>query len=85
MAAARAELVAACPPPDVAVVNRVLPDGDGGELGPDLAAAGVPGVAFCGLAYPADVRDSLAGGFATHLTKPIDIGEIEAVIRRLTP
>ena len=79
VAAARALLEAGLRP-DAAVVNRVLPGGDGRELGPDLAALGVPAVAFSGLAYPADAADSLAAGFAVHLAKPADLDELLAAV-----
>ena len=78
-AEARAAL-AAGPRPGAAVVDLWLPDGEGYELAPDLAAAGVPAVAFSGLAYPADVARSLASGFAIHLAKPAGVAEILAAI-----
>jgi hypothetical protein len=32
-----------------------------------------------------DVRQSLAAGFATHLTKPIDVGQLDEAIARFAP
>ncbi|HEX8201789.1 MAG TPA: hypothetical protein VF590_15040, partial [Isosphaeraceae bacterium] len=44
---------------------------------------GVPGIAMSGFGSEDDVRQSLAAGFATHLTKPIDVHHLDEEIRRV--
>ena len=83
LAQARAALAALPGGFDVAVVDRVLPDGDGIDLVPDLAAVGVPAVALTALAYDQDVADSLGGGFAAHVSKPTHAETLLAVIGRV--
>jgi CheY-like chemotaxis protein len=44
----------------------------------------LPGIAMTGYGMERDVQSSLDAGFATHITKPIDVVTLDAVIRRLT-
>ncbi len=58
-----------------------LPDGDGGELMKELHARhGIKGVAITGYGMEADVAHAKKAGFALHLTKPIQISDLEKVL-----
>jgi CheY-like chemotaxis protein len=45
---------------------------------------GVPAIALSGYGSEEDVRASLDAGFSEHLTKPVDVSKLEAVIQRVT-
>ena len=78
---------------DVILSDIGLPDGQGLELmQPFLASAqGRPsaGIALSGYGMPEDVRRSRDAGFTHHLTKPIDIAQLEkalaAIAEELAP
>jgi CheY-like chemotaxis protein len=69
---------------DVLLTDIGLPDGQGLELmSPFLAAAdgrSVTGIALSGYGMPEDVERSRAAGFAHHLTKPLDIAQLEKTL-----
>jgi PAS domain S-box-containing protein len=71
---------------DVLVSDIGLPDGTGLDLMRRLRAAGhaFPGIAVTGYGMDRDVKSSLEVGFAAHLTKPVDLSQLAALIRRLT-
>jgi cobalt-zinc-cadmium efflux system membrane fusion protein len=69
-------------PPDLALLDLSLPDGDGVELGKKLRAC-QPGLRMILMtAYPLRLRDSpdLTRPFARVLTKPADLGELRAAV-----
>lgn len=58
-----------------------LPDGNGGELMRELRdQLGIAGVALTGYGMDADVADARQSGFILHLTKPIQIGDLEKAL-----
>ncbi len=74
--------------PTLIISDIGMPDMDGYEL---LAALrrlphleGVPAVAISGYAMDEDYDRSLRAGFADHLSKPIDIDRLFALIQQLT-
>jgi signal transduction histidine kinase/ActR/RegA family two-component response regulator len=71
---------------DVVVSDIGLPDATGHDLMRVLKARRpeLPGIAMTGYGMERDVQSSLDAGFATHITKPIDVVTLDAVIRRLT-
>ena len=72
-------------PPDVALLDLGLPVMDGFELGerlrddPDLP--GIVLIAVTGYAQELDRRRSAASGFDAHMAKPIDVHELDRLIR----
>jgi DNA-binding response OmpR family regulator len=69
---------------DLVISDIELPDGTGMELMRELSAEhGLPGIAMSGFGSEEDVRFSREAGFAVHLTKPIDVGRLEAMIEQL--
>jgi DNA-binding response OmpR family regulator len=69
---------------DLIVSDIELPDGTGLELMRQLRWRGVPAIALSGYGSEEDVRASLDAGFTEHLTKPVDVSKLEAVIQRVT-
>ena len=69
--------------PDVAVLDILLPDMNGYELGRRLAA--VPGLnGLCLVAITGFARDpseARAAGFHGHVMKPVSLDKLEATIR----
>jgi two-component system CheB/CheR fusion protein len=68
---------------DLLISDIELPDGSGLDLFRMLGGA-VPGIAMSGYGTDEDVLQSLAAGYAEHLTKPVDIQRLEEAIRRVT-
>ncbi len=69
---------------DLMLSDIQLPDGSGLELMREAIAAGIAtGIALSGYGSDEDVRQSLAAGFAEHLTKPVDLLTLEEAIRRV--
>lgn len=68
---------------DLILCDIGLPDGTGIDL---LAEArkfsATPAIALSGSGTEEDVARSEQAGFAAHLTKPVDIGRLEALIER---
>jgi signal transduction histidine kinase len=54
---------------------RGLPEGDGG---------GVPAIALTAGARPEEAREALSAGYHRHLSKPVAVGQLVAVITELT-
>jgi PAS domain S-box-containing protein len=71
---------------DLIVSDIQLPDGSGLDLMRELGRTGeVPGIAMSGYGTEDDVRESLAAGFAEHLTKPVTFQALEEAIHRVAP
>ena len=72
-------------PFDVVISDIGLPDGSGLELMRQLMSKRpIRGIALSGFGKDEDIERSRAAGFSEHLTKPIDIKQLEAAIVRLT-
>ncbi len=74
--------------PDVLVSDIGMPERDGYDLIRDIRSLGrgpaeLPAVAVTAFASPEDRRRALAAGFQVHLPKPVDPGELTAVVARL--
>lgn len=71
---------------DLLISDMGLPDGSGLDLMRELRlrhGETMPGIALSGYGMEEDVNRSHAAGFAEHLTKPVDMVTLEAVINRL--
>ena len=74
--------------PDLLLVDRVLPDGDGLRLVEELRerGAGLPAIVVSTLASPEDRTTGLSAGADDYLAKPVFVPElvarVEAVARR---
>ncbi len=72
--------------PSVALIDIGLPGLDGYQVAERVRAAGgdpIFLVALTGYGQPEDRQRALAAGFDGHLTKPIDLEAVEAVVHRL--
>ena len=71
--------------PGVALLDLGLPVMDGFELGQrlraDAALKGIVLIAVTGYAQELDCRRSSASGFDAHMAKPIDVHELDRLIR----
>lgn len=66
---------------DLVTSDIGLPDGTGHELMTELKAKyGLSGIALSGYGMREDIQRSLASGFVSHLTKPVDIEALERAI-----
>lgn len=82
---AEARDLAAHHPFDLLLSDLGLPDGSGHELMREFASRyRMVGVALSGYGMEADVRESLAAGFARHLTKPVNWADLKATIQVIT-
>jgi PAS domain S-box-containing protein len=81
--AAAALNVLATQPVDVLVSDIGLPDATGHDLMRKIRAdhGVLPGIAISGFGMDADVRNSHAAGFLSHMTKPVDVRHLDAAIR----
>ncbi len=72
---------------DLLISDIELPDGSGLDLMQELAASGqvTVGLAMSGFGSEDDIHQSLLAGFAEHLTKPLDLPRLEAVLQRILP
>ena len=69
---------------DVVVSDLGLPDGDGRELMRQLRDRdGLSGIAISGYGMEEDIEKSLHAGFAKHLTKPIQLKELQSALSDL--
>ena len=69
---------------DVLVSDMGLPDGSGLDLLPSLKNNPPRfGIIVSGYGTEEDVERSHAAGYQEHLVKPVDVNQLEAVIRRL--
>ncbi|MDQ3907586.1 MAG: response regulator [Acidobacteriota bacterium] len=75
-------------PPHVIVSDIGMPGMDGYELLARIrrepGMEGVPAIAISGYAMEEDRRLALSAGYAAHLSKPIDVEELFAVIEKTT-
>lgn len=69
---------------DLVLSDLGLPDGSGHELFAELRQLrpGCRGIALSGYGMEGDVRRSLEAGFNAHLTKPVNIQALEAVLKQ---
>jgi CheY-like chemotaxis protein len=71
--------------PEIALIDLRLPDVDGYEIARQLRIAlgsGIVLVALTGSSQPEDRRRTHEVGFEVHLTKPVELDELEKVLRR---
>jgi PAS domain S-box-containing protein len=69
---------------DLVISDIELPDGSGLDLMRELTIRRpTPGIALSGFGTADDVAMSLQAGFTEHLTKPIDIRNLDEAIRRV--
>jgi signal transduction histidine kinase/ActR/RegA family two-component response regulator len=69
---------------DLVVSDVALPDGTGIDLMMQVRAiCGVPGIAISGFGSNGDIEKSLQAGFAEHLTKPVNLEQLEAAMQRV--
>jgi CheY-like chemotaxis protein len=69
---------------DLLLSDIGLPDGSGIELMRQLGSRfNIKGIALSGFGQDEDLRRSSEAGFATHLTKPINLKVLQEVIKRL--
>ncbi|MGE5608484.1 MAG: response regulator [Bacillota bacterium] len=70
---------------DLMVSDLGLPDGDGLELMRRVREMGraVKGIALSGYGQAEDIHNSRVAGFVEHLTKPVDVMRLRAVIERV--
>ena len=67
---------------DVLVSDIGLPDATGHDLMRKVRAAhDVPGIAVSGFGMDTDLKNSRDAGFATHITKPVDLKQLDVAIR----
>ena len=72
-------------PIDLVISDLGLPDGTGHELMRAIRRRfDIRGIALSGYGMEEDLRRSEEAGFAEHLIKPVDLGRLEAAIRRVT-
>ena len=69
---------------DLLISDMGLPDGTGIDLMRELSATReVCGIALSGYGMEEDINRSKGVGFREHLTKPIDISRLDAIIQRV--
>jgi signal transduction histidine kinase len=71
---------------DLVVSDLGLPDGSGLDLMREIGrrcGPEVKGICLSGFGMEEDVRQSRDAGFLAHLTKPVDLRELEAVLARV--
>lgn len=72
-------------PFDFLISDLGLPDGSGHDLMRSLGNCHrIPGIALSGFGMKEDVADSLAAGFARHMTKPVDWHELKGAIQKIS-
>jgi CheY-like chemotaxis protein len=69
---------------DILVSDLGLPDGTGYELMEQIRERyGMRGIALSGFGMEEDQRRSREAGFTQHVVKPINVDQLEQVIRRV--
>ncbi|HYY13919.1 MAG TPA: response regulator, partial [Chthoniobacterales bacterium] len=69
---------------DLVISDLALPDGTGTDLMMQLRAiCGIPGIAISGFGTNGDIEKSMQAGFAEHLTKPVNLEQLEAAMQRV--
>jgi PAS domain S-box-containing protein len=77
--------LAAAEPFDVLVSDIGLPDANGYELMEQIRDRyGIKGIALSGYGMDDDMRKSREAGFVEHIVKPVNLAQLQAVIRRVT-
>jgi signal transduction histidine kinase len=74
--------------PDIVICDIGLPDLDGLEVARSLRQAGGPAprlIALTGYGQADDVRSALDAGFQAHLTKPVNLDELMALLTDKEP
>jgi two-component system, sensor histidine kinase len=69
--------------PSIAIVDIGLPEMDGYEVARRVRAAlgdGITLVALTGYGQPDDFERATAAGFDVHLTKPVNLAELEQIL-----
>ena len=85
IAAARASVKRSDTPFDLLLSDVELPDGNGLELMREYGIqAGWLGIAISGFGTDEDLQLSREAGFIDHLTKPIDLNQLDSAIQRAT-
>jgi signal transduction histidine kinase/ActR/RegA family two-component response regulator len=70
---------------DLLISDLGLPDGNGRDLMRQAQKKhSIRGIALSGYGMESDVKASLEAGFAEHLTKPVNIIQLQEAIRRVT-
>ncbi len=70
---------------DLLISDIGLPDGSGCELAERLRKIQpIPAIALSGFGMDTDIHRSLAAGFSAHLTKPVNLDQLQKVITELT-
>jgi PAS domain S-box-containing protein len=70
---------------DLLISDLGLPDGNGRDLMREAQKKHpIPGIALSGYGMESDVRASLEAGFAEHITKPVNIVQLQEAIKRVT-
>jgi signal transduction histidine kinase len=71
-------------PFDLVVSDIGLPDATGHDLMRQVRDRhGLKGIAMTGYGMDEDIRKSLDAGFTDHIVKPVDVAQLDAVIRRV--
>jgi DNA-binding NarL/FixJ family response regulator len=66
---------------NILISDLGLPDGSGHDLMRDLVRHHrIPGIALSGYGMSDDIRDSIEAGFSRHMTKPVDVRRISAMV-----
>ena len=69
---------------DILISDLGLPDGSGHDLMRDLARTNpIPGIALSGYGMDDDIQNSIAAGFARHITKPVNWQELNEAIQKV--
>jgi signal transduction histidine kinase/ActR/RegA family two-component response regulator len=70
---------------DLLISDIGLPDGSGCELVEQLhKLQPIQAIALSGFGMDTDIHRSLASGFSAHLTKPVNLDQLQEVVARLT-
>jgi CheY-like chemotaxis protein len=75
--------IAEAEPVDIVVSDIGLPDGTGYQLMERLRERSIPGIAISGYGMDEDVRRSRQAGFAEHFVKPVNVAQLEVVLRKM--
>jgi len=73
-------------PFDLVISDIGLPDGSGLDLMREIVArspGGARGICLTGFGMEEDIRKSREAGFLAHLTKPVNLQELQAVLSRV--
>jgi CheY-like chemotaxis protein len=69
---------------DLLVADIGLPDGDGWDLFTQIRnRQPIPGIVLSAYAFPKDAEKTLAAGYARHISKPVNSGELIAAINEV--